>query len=110
MKNRIEGGQLRFLVYKSKENYIGICFELGIVEEAADFKVVLSKMKNGAEAMLKAIQENKLDETHLNKRVSFKYELIWYLSVLLDFKRGFNLKEKMPVSDFSIGNVAPNCI
>jgi hypothetical protein len=110
MKNTKDKGKLRFLVYKSGEKYIGVCFELGIVEEEADQEKLLYRLKNGAEAMVKAVVENNLDETHLNKNVGFKYEFMWSLGSLLKFRDGFNLREMKPISSFNIKNAAPSCI
>jgi len=110
MKNTKKEGQLRFLVYKSGVNYVGVCFELGIVEEEADLDKLFYRLRNGAEALVRAVVENDLDETHLNKKVSFKYELIWYLGWLLKFKDGFNLKEMKPIANFNVKNAAPVCV
>lgn len=110
MKNTKKEGKLRFLIYKSTDHYVGVCFELGLVEEEQDFKQLMYRLKNGAEASVKAIMENNLDETYLNQKVSFKYEFMWYLGWMMKLKNGFNLKEMKPITDFNINNVAPSCI
>lgn len=86
MKNTIKKGKIRFLVYKNKDLYTGVCFELGLVEQEKTKEKVFKRLKNGANAMLTAINEKELDETHINKSVSLKYELFWYFSFLLKIK------------------------
>jgi hypothetical protein len=110
MKNTKEDGKLRFLIYKSTANYVGVCFELGLVEEEEDLKKLIYRLKNGAEATVKAIVDNNLDETHLNKKVPLKYELMWYLGAIIKFKNKFHLMETKPITNFNINNVAPSCI
>jgi hypothetical protein len=110
MKNTKKEGKLRFLVYKSGAGYVGVCFELGIVEEEADLNQLFYRLRNGAEAMVKAVVENNLDETHLNKKVGFKYEFMWHLGWALKVKDGFDLKEVKPIANFNIKNAAPVCV
>lgn len=111
MKNTKEKGKLRFLIYKSKDKYIGVCFELGIVEEEENVDNLINRLKNGSEAVVKAVVKNNLDASHLNKGVALKYELIWYLGWVIKFKDGFNLKELRPISNFKdISRLAPSCI
>ena len=111
MKNTKQKGKLRFLVYESNHGYVGVCFELGIVEEEKNVDKLMHRLKNGSEAIVKAVIENNLDESHLNKKINWKYEFIWYFAWLIKFKSGFNLKELKPINNFSnIQNLAPNSI
>lgn len=111
MKNTKVRGKLRFLVYKSGDYYTGICFELGIVEENKDVNKLLYRLKNGSEAIVKAVIENNLDESHLNKRVALKYYLIWYFGWIVNFKGGYGLRESKLVDNFrNREQLAPSCI
>ena len=111
MKNTKDKGKLRFLIYRSGDKYLGICFELGIVEEENDLDKLMYRLKNGAEATVKAVVENKLDDSHLNKKVSLKYYLWWYFSVILKMKDLFILEQSKKIENFrNLNNIAPSCI
>lgn len=111
MKNTKDKGKLRFLIYKSKNNYVGICFELGIIEEEENLNKLIHRLRNGSEAIVKAVMKNNLDDSHFNKVVAMKYYFIWYLGWIINFKSGFGLRELRPINNFNnINNLAPSCI
>jgi len=111
MKNTKDKGKIRFLIYRSKHQYIGVCFELGIIEEADDEEKLIYRLKNGAQAMVKAVAENGLDDSHLNKNVSLKYYLYWYLSIFLKLRDSLILEQSKRIENFrNINNLAPSCI
>ena len=111
MKNTVNKGKLRFLIYESNSRYVGVCFELGIVEEEKNVDKLIYRLKNGSEAIVKAVIDNNLDNSHINKRVALKYYFIWYFGWIIKFKNGFNLKELRPINNFrNIQDLAPNCI
>ena len=111
MKNTKNKGNLRFMIYGSEGKYIGVCFELGIVEEEKNLEKLMYRIRNGTEAVVKAVKENNLDAKHLNKNVGLKYEMMWYLGWVIQFKKGYKLKVLKPIENFNNqANLAPSCL
>ena len=99
------------LIYKTRARYVGVCFELGIVEEENNVDKLMYRLKNGAEAMVIAVIKDKLDDSHLNKKVSLKYYFLWYFSWILKINNSSVLEQSKQIDNFhNIQNLAPSCI
>lgn len=78
MKNTKQKGKLRFLIYGSKHDYIGICYEIGMVEQGNSIEQVKHRLMNGAKAILETCVKENLPNNILNTRPPLKYTLIFY--------------------------------
>ncbi len=73
MKNTTKQGKLRFLIYGSKNKYIGICYELGMVEQGQTINEVQHRLTNGAKAIIETCIKEKLSNKILNQKPPLKY-------------------------------------
>lgn len=78
MKNTKKQGKLRFLIYGSKNHYIGICYELGLVEEGNSINQVKYRLSNGAKAIFETCLKESLPDDILNSRPPLKYAFIFF--------------------------------
>ena len=83
MKNTKKQGKLRFIVFKSKYGYEGICLEI-------DERVIEKTMEKASERIfevakdtLKMVAKGEISEKHLNERALLKYYFLWYFGALL---------------------------
>jgi len=78
-RNTQKEGIYHFLIYKSKEGYVGICYETGFVDIWPTMEETKKHLENGVIALLKTVQEKKLSEKVLNRKPSIKYRLLYRL-------------------------------
>lgn len=83
--NTLEKGTLHFVILKWGDGYLGICKELGFVEEWDDQEQVLSHLINGAVATLKAVKDNPKLQPSLNTKPPLKYLAIFYIAPILSY-------------------------
>jgi len=108
MKNTIEKGTVRFLIYKRNDKFIGICKEFGFIEEAETSKQVKDKLVRGSILLLETVAKNPHLEPSLNTSLPFKYNLIFYfLPILSIFSSWFStFKGNLQLGTFNIGSQA----
>jgi len=88
MKNTLEKGQFRILIYKRHNEYVGICYETGWVEVYSTKSEVLKHITNGIESLLKTTLKHNFGIENINRRPPLKYCLIFHtLPILATFKK-----------------------
>lgn len=83
-RNTKEKGILHFRIFKWDGRYLGICKEMGFVEEAKSIEEVKGKLINGSLAILGAVIKSSHDlEPSLNTSPPLKYFIGYYIAPLL---------------------------
>lgn len=85
MKNTLEKGRIRFLIYGSpaKKHYTGICYELGLVEEGNSVEEVKHRLINGTVAIVQTVTKEKMPLDCINMRPALKYTVIFYFFAII---------------------------
>ena len=84
MKNTKQRGIVHFRVFKWNGRYLGICKELGFVEEAENSQKVKQKLISGTIAVLKAVLKSSENlEPSLNTSPPLKYAIYYHIAPLL---------------------------
>ena len=78
-RNTKEKGVLHFRIFKWDGRYLGVCKEMGFVEEAKSIEEVKGKLINGSLAILGAVVKSSHNlEPSLNTSPPLKYSIIGY--------------------------------
>lgn len=71
--NTKEKGIFRFIVYKEKMDFVGVCLDLNIVEFGSDPEKTLKSVKEAASSYLEAVRSENLPDEYLNRPAPQKY-------------------------------------
>jgi hypothetical protein len=80
MRNTIHSGQVRILIYRNKEGYIGICYETGMVDVWPTIEETKKHLLDGTLSLIEAVTKGELTEDVLNTKPPLKYRLIFRLA------------------------------
>ena len=91
MKNTLEKGMFRILIYKGREGYVGICYETGWVEIFPTKEETLKHICDGLTSLIKTSKANNFSAVNLNRKPPFKYQVIFHtLPAIATFKKSFD--------------------
>ena len=92
--NTKEFGKLRFVVYKSKSQYVGVCLELDeiIVEDSID--KAANRLIEASKGYVETVIKENLSDDFLNQRAPLQYYIRYYLG---NFTQGISKTFETPV-------------
>jgi len=75
MNNTKKQGQLRFIIYRKKQDkhFTGVCLDLDIVEQNKDPEILRKNLEEAAKGYIEAVSKCNLSDELLNKKVPKKY-------------------------------------
>ena len=82
--NTKEFGKLRMFVYKSGNQFIGVCLELNIIVWEKSQKDAVVHLLKASDGYLKTVLSENLPVSLLNEKVSLKYYLIYYTGLFIN--------------------------
>lgn len=68
---------LRFLIMRGEKKFFGVCLEFNITEEHEDSEKLAQILKDMAISHIKAVKNNNLDKSLLDRKANKKYFEIW---------------------------------
>ena len=71
------------MIYGRESHYIGVCFELGLVEEGKSLEEVENRLHNGARAIVATCVKENLSDENFNTNPPLKYRLLFYIIPIL---------------------------
>jgi len=93
MRNTIQKGKFQFLIIGiGEERYIGLCKELGFIEEGKTMEEVEKHLVNSTLLLLKTVKENPEFEESLNLGLPFRYRLLFHTIPLVALIASFSNK------------------
>ncbi len=106
MKNNLALAKFRFLIYESKNGFVGICYETGHVDVWPTLEETKKHLLNGVAATIKTIADGNLSEKALNRSPSLRYRTMFFIvPLLLMFKRSSTIAfSREPINPFSFAN------
>ena len=72
-------GKLRFVVYKSKDQYIGVCLELDEVITEESIEKAANRIIEACKGYVETVIKENLSDDLLNQRAPLKYYIRYYL-------------------------------
>ena len=76
--------RIHYLIIKKGENsYLGICKELGFIDEGNTFEAVHNRLIEGSKLLIKVALQNKNFSPALNVKPPFKYLALYYIIPLV---------------------------
>jgi len=93
MKNTLEKGKFRILIYKRHNKYVGICYETGWVETYNNLEEARTHIIDGIKSLVETSINNNLSIKNINRRPPLKHCFPFHmLSIIATFKNPFDLQ------------------
>ena len=77
MRNTVNSGRFRILIYKGNEGFVGICYETGMVDVWPTAEETKKHLLDGAMALMKSVKKGDASEGALNRHPAFGYQLLF---------------------------------
>lgn len=71
--NTKKQGVLQFLVFKEKEDFVGVCLNLNIIEYGNNPEKLMKSIVEAAQSLIEGVKSKKLPDDCLNQPAPLKY-------------------------------------
>lgn len=77
MRNTLNKGKFRYIIFKEGDVWYGVALEFNIVVQGDDKLEVMSELFNAVHGYLHTSKKFKLRDNVLNQKADAEYELLW---------------------------------
>ena len=77
MKNTLENGQIRVIIFQEGNIWYGVALEFNIVESGDDPREVMLMLDEAIRGYVEATKKEKLSISVLNQETNSEYEKLW---------------------------------
>ena len=95
MKNTLQKGSIRYIVFKEADTWYAVALEFNIVESGDDPREVLMLLFEAVEGYVRSARKYKARPAILNQKEDKEYEQLW--QALQKQKEGVKTKRRMPL-------------
>ena len=95
MKNTLQKGSIRYIVFKEKDTWYAVALEFNIVESGDDPREVLMLLFEAVEGYVRSARKYKARPAILNQKADEEYEKLW--KILQTQKEGVKSKQRIPM-------------
>ena len=95
MKNTLQKGSVRYIVFKEEDTWYAVALEFNIVESGDDPREVLMLLFEAVEGYVRSARKYKARPAVLNQKTDEEYEQLW--KTLQKEKEGTKTRKRMPI-------------
>ena len=95
MKNTLQKGSVRYIVFKEEDTWYAVALEFNIVESGDDPREVLMLLFEAVEGYVRSARKYKARPAVLNQKADEEYEQLW--KTLQKEKEGTKTRKRMPI-------------
>jgi len=77
MKNTLEKGQIRSIIFKEGKTWFGVALEFNIVESGDDPREVMLMLDEAIRGYIVSARKSKIPASVLNQKADLEYERLW---------------------------------
>lgn len=104
MRNTLNKGKFRYIIFKEADEWYGVALEFNIVVQGDDKLEVMSELFNAVRGYIQTTKKFKLRDAVLNQKADKEYELLWNELNESKTAKSLQSKEKLSIKPSQVFN------